>query len=352
MKSEDSFFEAAIESATAFNRAVQDVAATSGLFDALDQFTPVDDVMRRLDFRAEHTARVGNLLRILSNEGSLEERETNGVTLFRRNIEAVDALADRADGGRFRASDTLAQWYDQRHLERIRQSNFEFLGPDLSFLRRPGEALRFDGQYEDLWRANLTNPLYEFGRMLCVRELTANMSYRFLDLACGLGIGTRRLAEFAQRPARIIGVDRSRDFLQVARQGDYLSATTNFVERDLNTGLIPMPPGSVDGILFNGAFHFVQDKQALLVQMWQALRPGGRLALGHCFSRSGFADERMHDFHFSLLENTSWPLPWTDLVELVGHCGFEVYKQFHRGSHSYLVARRNADAPEPLLGAR
>lgn len=349
MRSEDSFFRAAIESATAFDQAVQDVALTSGLFDALEHFTPADEVMRRMRFLPEHSTRVVNLLRILADEGSLEERSHGGLTVFRTNIEVVKSLEDRADGGRFRASGTLSEWYDERHLQRIRQSNFDFFGHDLSFLRQPGQALRFDAQYEQVWRTNLTNPLYEFGRLLCVRELVEGASERFLDLACGMGFGTRRLAEYADRPARITGVDRSRDFLDVARKGNYGTATTEFIERDLNTGLIPVAAESVDGILFNGAFHFLHDKKAMLIQMWRALRPGGRLAIGHCFSRSGFADERMHDFHFSLLENASWPLPWSELVELVGHCGFEVYKQFHRGSHSYLVARRKATVPEPVL---
>ncbi|MGI8666486.1 MAG: class I SAM-dependent methyltransferase [Jatrophihabitans sp.] len=347
MKSEDSFFAAAIESATAFNQAVQDVALTSGLFDSLSHFSSVDAVIRRMGFLPEHGARVENLLRILSNEGSLIERQSDGLSVFRANTDIVDVLRDRPNGGRFHATDTLTDWYDARHLERIRESNFNFFGRDLSFLRRRGEALRFDGQYEDVWRTNLTNPLYEFGRLLCVRELVAEGATRFLDLACGMGFGSQRLAEFADGPARITGVDRSSDFLQIARQGSYLDARTDFIERDLNSGLITLPAGSVDGILFNGAFHFIQDKPALLRQMWQALRPGARLAIGHCFSRSNFADERMHDFHFSLLENVSWPLPWSELVDLVDHCGFEVYKQFHRGSHSYLVARRLAVVSEP-----
>jgi SAM-dependent methyltransferase len=349
VKSEDSFFRAAIESATAFNQAVQDVALTSGLFDALQYFSSAEDVRRRMGFVPEHSAQLANLLRILATEGSLEMRTQASETVFRADPGVVASLRDRPDGGRFRATGTLSEWYDERHLERIRQSNFEFFGRDLSFLRRPGEALRFDGQYEQVWRTNLTNPLYEFGRLLCVRELVADNATRFLDLACGMGFGTGRLAEYADGPARITGVDRSADFLDIARRGDYGTASTDFVERDLNTGLIPVAGGSIDGILFNGAFHFVRDKKALLVQMWRALRPGGRLAIGHCFSRSGFADERMHNFHFSLLENVSWPLPWTELVELVGHCGFEVYKQFHRGSHSYLVARRDAAVPEPML---
>jgi SAM-dependent methyltransferase len=349
MKSETSLYQAAIESATAFNQAVQDVALTSGLFDALTHYESIDDVMRRMGFRDEHRARVENLLRILANEGSLEEREHNGLLVFRRNAAVVDALHDRPDGGRFRASDVLADWYDHRHLERIRESNFHFFGRDLSFLRTPGEALRFDAEYEHVWRTNLTNPLYEFGRLLCVRELVADGGYRFLDLACGMGFGSRRLAEFAERPAQIIGVDRSCDFLDIARVGDYLGASIQFVHRDLNTGLMPVTPESFDGALFNGAFHFIEDKQQILVQIWRAIRAGGRLAIGHCFSRSGFADERMHDFHFSLLENTSWPLPWAELIDLVTYCGFDVYKEFHRGSHSYLVGRRRADAPEPAL---
>ncbi|TMD15801.1 MAG: hypothetical protein E6J00_01960 [Chloroflexi bacterium] len=108
-------------------------------------------------------------------------------------------------------------------------------------------------------------------------------------------------------------------------------------------------------MLFNGAFHFLVDKRSRLREIRETLRPGGAFALGHCFSRSQFADEPMHDFFFSLIEDPVYPLTWREIREMVQEAGFAILRQFHRGSHSYLVAERLADggaAPAPNGAAR
>jgi SAM-dependent methyltransferase len=349
MKSEDSMFTAAIESAHIFNNAVREVAVTSGLLTALGQYRSVGDVVRVMDFLPERLAQAQHLLRMLAAEGLLDEREHGGVQVFRTNKAAVRAELAAPDNGRYRPKDDqISSWFGDGHVERIRAANKTLLGPDLGFLRSPTAAIRFNRDYEQAWRINLQNPLYEFGRLICVRELVSRGN-RFVDLACGPGFGAARLAEFCTQPAVILGVDKSRDFLDIARRTIYPNAQVRFVERDLNTGLPPIPPGSVDGVLFNGAFHFMADKAARLGEIHRALRVGGLLALGHCFSHSGFADERMHDFYFSLLEDRAHVLPWAQVKQLVEAAGFQVFREFHRGSHSYLLAER---LPDPVAPGR
>jgi SAM-dependent methyltransferase len=340
-------FDAAVESAHIFNRAVCEVAHTSGLLELLTDARSVDAVVSRMRFQPERGEQVGHLLRLLVAEGALEERDSGGTPVF-RTVSGVPArLRDAPDNGRYRPrSEAIAEWFGDGHADNIRASNKGLLGPDLGFLRSKTAAVEFNAAYERAWRTNLENPLYEFGRLACVRELVARGN-RFLDLACGPGYGARRLAELSRGPCEIVGVDKSRDFLASARSGWYPGARTTFIERDLNTGLPPLRPGAFDGILFNGAFHFIADKRSMLRSLWRVLRPGGLLAIGHCFSRSGFADERMHDFYFSLLADRSFVLPWSRLQTEVVDAGFALTREFHRGSHSYLLAERTSRPPEP-----
>jgi SAM-dependent methyltransferase len=335
MKSQDSLFTAAIESAHIFDNAVREVSHTSGLLAALDQFHSVDDVIRKMAFRPERRDQVLYLLRVLVSTGAVEERVVNEKLVYRAVKRPEVATPDRYQP----KYDNLTSWYGERHAELIRNGNKQLLGDDLSFLRSPSAMLTFTRQYELAWKTNLQNPLYEFGRMVAVRELTS-AGNRFLDLACGPGFGAMRLAEFSERPSRIVCVDKAPDFLAMARTNIYPRAQVTFIERDLNTGLPPVVPGSFDGVLFNGAFHFMDDQPARLREIWQALRPGGIFALGHCYSYSGFYDEAMHDFFFSLLEDKAYVMPWATLKNMVTQVGFVIYKELYRGSHSYLIVQK------------
>lgn len=342
-------FRAAIESAKIFNHTVREVAESSGLLSVLRQPRSVADLVQVMGFRPERSEQVRHMLRALASEGVVSQREHNGVAVFETD-EAVRASLRARDNGRYReATDAISPWFGEGHVERIRAANKRLLGHDLAFLRSEHAAIRFSREFEDGWRANLLNPLYDYGRARCVEYLAA-AGNRFLDLACGPGFGSMRLAQLSAGSCTITAVDKSADFLGIARRNDYQQSRITFIQRDLNTGLPPLPARSVDGVLFNGAFHFMADKPACLREIWRALRPGGRLAIGHCFSFSGFADETMHDFYFSMLADRTYVLPWLTIKEMLREAGFQLADEFHRGSHSYLLAMRPETAqaaPEP-----
>lgn len=342
-RSELSLFEAAIESARVFNGVVAETAATSGLLSALHSFTTPGEAMSKMGFHSDKLGQFRALLEVLVERGLVEARVVGGERVYRTRPAAVRANRHLNGGIRpYHARlEMLSPWYGDEHVRLIRSSNLELLGADLRYFRQPDLRIRFDATCRDPVRTNLTNPLYEFGRLLAVRELVAR-GHRFLDLAAGLGYGAERLAQYRDG-CEVVLVDRSTDFLREARQLVYPGARVRFIERDLNTGLPPLPAGHFDGILFNGAFHFIRDKEARLREMHRVLRPGGLLVIGHCFSRSGFEDEPMHNFYFSMIDLDCWPVPWGRLRSMVADQGFTELRQYHRGSHSYLLAERPAD---------
>lgn len=349
MQSETTLFDAAIESARVFNEVAAECATTSGLLSALRELTTGGELIDRFGFRPEKRAAFEALLEVLVDRGLVDRRRQGGVTLYRRNGTAGRRRSLDGDLERYRPRlDVLAPWFGERHVDLIRSSNRALLGHDLSFFRSPSVRIRFDRSFLDAWRTNLTNPLYEFGRVLAVRELVAR-GRRFLDLAGGLGYGSERLAQLAPDGCEIVLVDKSAEFLAEARLVVYPGARVRFVEHDLNRGLPPLAEGSFDGVLFNGSFHFIEDKAARLREIRRVLRPGGLLVLGHCFCENGFADEPMHRLYFSLLEDASWPVPFAALRSMVADAGFAEVRQYHRGSHSYLLAER-LPWPPPLAG--
>jgi SAM-dependent methyltransferase len=343
IRSQLSLFEGALESARIFNWVAAECAATSGLFDVVANDTPLQELVA--NFRVHESKADGfrAYLGVLVDLDLLERRKVRDDEVYCARSGNVEA--GRGAGGGLRRYaprlELLSPWYGEGHADLIRSSNIELLGEDLAFYRSPTEKIRFDRTFLSAWKTNLTNPLYEFGRALAVRELCAR-GRRFLDLASGLGYGAERLAQFAEG-CEVVCVDNSPDMLAQSRLLVYPDATIRFIMHDLNDGLPPFPPNSFDGVLFNGSFHFVEDKRTMLEQIRRVLRPGGLLVLGHVFCRSGFADEAMHDLYFSLVENPSWILTFDGLRDLAAETGFVEVDRWHRGSHSFLLVERPLD---------
>ena len=93
-----------------------------------------------------------------------------------------------------------------------------------------------------------------------------------LDLGCGYGWLCRWAR--AQGAARVIGVDLSERMLERAR-AETADAGIEYVRADLED-LAP-PAGPFDLVYSSLAFHYIKDFAGLLINIRQALKPGGRL---------------------------------------------------------------------------
>ncbi len=100
-----------------------------------------------------------------------------------------------------------------------------------------------------------------------------------LDLGCGPGWATLDLAALAGPGGRVVGIDRSRRFLDAlaAEAGARGLAHVTAIEQDLDEPRLPV--AGVDGIWSRWVHAFVREPRALLARAVAALKPGGALVL-------------------------------------------------------------------------
>jgi trans-aconitate 2-methyltransferase len=94
---------------------------------------------------------------------------------------------------------------------------------------------------------------------------------RVIDLGCGTGELTRRLAD-ALPESDVLGLDSSPEMLAQA-------STRARPGLRFETGTIEAVTGEWDVIFSNAALHWVDDHRALLPRLFALLRPGGQLVV-------------------------------------------------------------------------
>jgi trans-aconitate methyltransferase len=88
---------------------------------------------------------------------------------------------------------------------------------------------------------------------------------RILDLGCGDGVLTKRIADLG---CKVVGIDSSPDFVASARK-----LGLNVIEKDAaNLDFGP----SFDAVFSNAALHWMKDADVVIAQVARALRPQGR----------------------------------------------------------------------------
>lgn len=91
---------------------------------------------------------------------------------------------------------------------------------------------------------------------------------RILDLGCGDGLLTRRIAAAG---ASVVGLDASPEMLAAAR-------ANGIAAEPGNAEALPFPDHTFDAVFSNAALHWVHNQNAMLAQVHRVLKPGGRFA--------------------------------------------------------------------------
>ncbi|MEM8965986.1 MAG: methyltransferase domain-containing protein [Bacteroidota bacterium] len=183
------------------------------------------------------------------------------------------------------------------------------------------------------WNANLYQQkhafVYQYGSSL-VDWLVPKAGEEILDLGCGTGELTEKIA---QSGAKVIGVDQSEEMVEQAKR-QYPIIT--FYTQDA-TQLSDLP--QFDAVFSNAALHWMKDAQAVLKQVYQHLKPSGRLVAelggkGNIAQIISALNRQRAKLGYPVIDTSEqWFFPsvgeYSNLLELVG---FEVQQvqYFHR----------------------
>src|SRR5579872_142471 len=107
---------------------------------------------------------------------------------------------------------------------------------------------------------------------------------RALDVGCGQGLLTRRLASCCEQ---VIGIDIDPDTLVCAKAASHSEQSVSFIEGDVMTH--PLPDDSFDLIAAVATLHHLPLRPAL-ARFQQLLRRGGMLAVIGLYRASTFED--------------------------------------------------------------
>jgi ubiquinone/menaquinone biosynthesis C-methylase UbiE len=115
-----------------------------------------------------------------------------------------------------------------------------------------------------------------------LRDAVPSRPGTWADIGCGEGTFTRALVELLGRTSRIIAVDRdAKAIAEVERWAASDGAQVASAVADFSRPFdVPgVKDGTLDGILFANALHFVREPSPVLARLAVWLKPGGRAVI-------------------------------------------------------------------------
>jgi arsenite methyltransferase len=102
---------------------------------------------------------------------------------------------------------------------------------------------------------------------------------RVLDLGSGAGTDSLIAAQMVGEHGKVTGIDMTPAMLAKARAAGAEMGATNieFVESEAEH--LPFPDASFEVVISNGVIDLIPDKDAVFVELYRVLAPGGRLQI-------------------------------------------------------------------------
>lgn len=132
---------------------------------------------------------------------------------------------------------------------------------------------------EEIQRLGLQHRVWRSRALAAWQRAGFTVGQTLLDLGCGPGYATLDLAEIVGPTGRVVGMDRSRRFLDALAANSRSRGLKNLeaVEIDLDEGALPSI--EADGAWGRWVLAFLKHPRELVTKVHTALRPGATLVL-------------------------------------------------------------------------
>jgi ubiquinone/menaquinone biosynthesis C-methylase UbiE len=127
--------------------------------------------------------------------------------------------------------------------------------------------------YEDGWRAQL-----EPAHSLMLDMVALKPDERVLDVACGTGLVSFRVAETVGWSGAVVGTDISGEMIEAARRNAAERGLDNARFERSDAEALPLADATFDAAVCGLGLMYVPDPVKALCEMRRVLRPGGRAA--------------------------------------------------------------------------
>jgi ubiquinone/menaquinone biosynthesis C-methylase UbiE len=112
-----------------------------------------------------------------------------------------------------------------------------------------------------------------------VERLRLRTGSRALDACCGAGASAIPAAEIVGPTGFVLGVDVAEKLLELARHKAAQRGLTNIDFRKGDILDLKLPQSSFDAVVCVFGIFFIPDMKSAITELWQYLRPGGKLAI-------------------------------------------------------------------------
>ena len=139
-------------------------------------------------------------------------------------------------------------------------------------------------------------PIYRVGRERAIPALHLREGSRVLDIGCGTGLNFPLLVAAVGRSGQIVGVDRSREMLEVARRktihlppGNVALVKADAEQLDHVAVGLDARDSPFDAVLFTYSLSLMSNWERAWLRATSLVRPGGRAGIVDMDSPHGWA---------------------------------------------------------------